>query len=32
MIPTDIWHTQMAEWRIQIVTQLESRYEGCDVH
>lgn len=32
MIPADPWHSEQADWRIGIVTQLEHQYPGCDDH
>lgn len=32
MQPTDQWHTEQADWRIQVVSRLELNYPGCSDH
>lgn len=32
MIPADLWHTALADWRIAVVSAIETRIEGCSDH
>ena len=32
MIPTDPWHERLADERAAIITNLETRYDGCADH